>query len=87
VYRIIQQKPPLLVKLHHGDRSDRFGHRVNAENGIPADRFIALHIHQSLGFHVGNFPPPSDQRQRTRQLSRLEIATIKMAFNVAKLVY
>ena len=35
--RLAERDLPLLHQLHEGDRSDRFGHAGDAENGIMVD--------------------------------------------------
>ena len=76
--RVVQLEVPLLVELHQGDRGDRFGHRVDAEDRVGPHDAVPLTVHQPLRREPGRLAAAGDEREAARDLLRLQVAAPQM---------
>ena len=60
---------PLLLQHHHGDRRDRLGHRVDAEDRARGHRRVRLEILHARGFEIGELAVARDGRDRAGDLA------------------
>jgi hypothetical protein len=73
---IVQADQPLFDQHHQGDRSDRLGHRVDAEDRILAHRLVAFDVHTAAHAGMCEMALTIDVGQRARQIAAVDIAAL-----------
>ena len=59
-HRIVQLEHALFIHHHQTNGCNRFGHRVDPENGILFERSVALYVTQTIAMEVSGVPPASN---------------------------
>ena len=72
-HRIAQQKFALLHQHHHRDRHHRFGHGVDAKNGVACHHTTGCRVLLAKAFEQGHLAAADYQRDRTRQTPAVNV--------------
>jgi hypothetical protein len=76
----VDRDAAFLDQHHEGDRRDRLGHRIDAENRIVLDRDLALDIGKALDGGMDDLAAPVDQKLCSREASGIEVALLEVIF-------
>ena len=75
---IAEDDATFLDEHHGGDRHERLGHRVDAEDRVLPERRAASRIARADRVEIGDFSLAGDQRHRAGQLLLLDLAAQRL---------
>ena len=75
---LVERDAALLEQHHEGDRRDRLGHRIDAEDGVVPHRDLALDIGEALHGAVGDLAAAVDQKLGARKASGVDVALFQV---------
>ena len=67
--RVVELESPFLVKHHNGHGGDRFGHRINAEDGVRRHRFSLFFVREPTHSPMRHLSPPCHHGRDTSELA------------------
>ena len=85
--RVGQLKTPFLPQHHQGDRGNRLGHGINAENCIVAHGLITLAIHETHRLKISGYTVSRNQNLTTGNLSRIDVVFSQVRTNSRELFF
>ena len=71
---LVERDAAFLDQHHEGDRGDRLGHRIDAEDGVVLDRRLALEVGKALHRAMDHLAAAVDQKLRPRKAAGIDIA-------------
>ncbi len=78
---VVQLKEAALVQLHEGNRRDRLGHRINAEDRVVSHRSTTLEIHRAQRAEIGGVPISMHRHLAACNLLRLDVVPLEVTGN------
>ena len=76
---LVERDAAFLDQHHEGDRGDRLGHRIDAEDRVVLDRRLALEIGKTLHRAMDDLAAAIDQELGSRKPAGIDVALLEMS--------
>ena len=82
--RLVERDAAFLDQHHEGHAGDRFGHRIDAKDGVVFHRRLALDVGKALHRAVDHLAAAVDQELRSRKAAGIDVALLQMIFDAVE---
>ena len=82
--RLLEAEAAFFEQGHESHADKRFGHRIDAKNGVVLDRRLALDVGKALHGAVDDLAAAVHQHLRSRKAADIDVSLLQMCFDAVE---